>query len=548
MSTQERTQKQAIYRLIPQYFDNDDGFVQRIDIGASDPNDFHFRNEDDRKRLLWTLKDKIRTYRNRPPDDQLDTFEFKFKEHHVVKRTLQPEVFLCNRCHRMYTIRELGRTKNHQISFNCLTHNCAGNVLQIPLLWIHSRCGSVEAIRPRNCQTCNERLRLYINNNDIGKSYWSCTHCNYTTEQIRGNGPARLFHNWCQVCATNPAAAGDHYMRPVPAIKVYRPQSFSTFNRVGDWKTVVAQWFHIKEPEPDLSGLPSALIEAMKSDPEFKASVLSKMPAPPGGPLNDLMTRLGLSEENFDPHIKQELMEFAGLNQLKEEGYLENKTEAESISKRFGVSVYYMDGLPIIEGTYGSLIGTGEKENTRLVLIDGPTSLEKWVFVREFRTEGLLFQLDESAVTQWLSRNGHPIVNLRETLLRGDNSSVNLQIKSLMHSMSHLLIRKSEIFSGVSRETLAEFLFPHALSFLIYNTQGSELGMLRTTFDASMYKWLHAARGGAAECVYDPICSDRRTPCHGCMHIAERNCPLFNGFLDRDLIVPVRGEHIGYWN
>jgi hypothetical protein len=103
---------------------------------------------------------------------------------------------------------------------------------------------------------------------------------------------------------------------------------------------------------------------------------------------------------------------------------------------------------------------------------------------------------------------------------------------------------------------LSEYLFPRCLAVLIYNTQGSELGSIKTTFKGKMYQWLYATKQRASRCVYDPICGSRAKPCVGCMHIPERNCPEFNEELSRRSVVTVdiklqQGEEsqfvAGYW-
>jgi hypothetical protein len=345
-------------------------------------------------------------------------------------------------------------------------------------------------------------------------------------------------------------------MKPIPAIKVYRPQSFSTFKLTGDWHRLLADWFGIKLEEPSLDGLPEMILKRMARDPVFRQQILGTIQTEEPRELKSLLQKLGLEGEAVNRRTKQELMEFAGLkfNLEGRIGLVDAKIQsagdtAQNILKRFGIEVSYLDNLPIVEGTFGSLVGTVDRQRARLVLIDGPTANQKWVFVREFMTEGLLFELPVEEVRNWLSKNGYDLVDIREHLLSApENDPVMHLVRKLLHSMSHLLIRKSDIFSGVSRETLAEFLFPRSLAFLIYNTQGSEMGMLRTTFEGKMYNWLHAAMGGAMRCVYDPICSGKDVPCHGCMFIAERNCPLFNQDLDRDVLVRVRGDtKFGYW-
>ena len=563
MSAIMKSQRYALFRFIPNYYDIDDGFVQKIVVEAQGVKEYPSSSEEnqalDKDRLQWILFDRIKSYpaSKRPSDADLSRTNLKFVTHLYVRKMLEPDIFHCTQpqCGRLYTMRELPRNRRGSVSFECPIDH--GDLRQIPFLWVHSECGNVEPFRADNCPVCQRtqsttvrKLRLKLNNNDLGKSYWFCG-CGYSTEPRSGNPNARRFSRVCSSCYSKPDVL-DPYMRPMPAIKVYKPQSFSTFKLTGDWKRLVGDWFGIKLPEPSLTGIPDAIRAGMARDPAFRQRILDMMPVEGSDELYPILEKLGLRDQDGNRRVIQELMEFAGVR-YNLEGKIElSRIEPESakvILDRFGVNVSYLDNLPIVEGTFGSLVGTSDRQRARLILIDGPIVDQKWVFVREFRTEGLLIDLPPSQVTHWLAQNGYDTPNIREVLLTAsENDPIFTQVKALLHSISHLLIRKSDIFSGVSRETLAEFLFPRSLALLLYNTRGSELGMLRTTFEGKMYNWLHAALAGATRCVYDPICGRKKMPCHGCMFIAERNCPLFNQCLDRDLLVWVRGDtKVGYW-
>lgn len=127
-------------------------------------------------------------------------------------------------------------------------------------------------------------------------------------------------------------------------------------------------------------------------------------------------------------------------------------------------------------------------------------------------------------------------------------------IYTLLHSISHELIRAVAELCGLERNSLSEYIFPNAPAILIYcqNTQGFTLGALKSTFESSFADWLDDAAQKAKRCVFDPICEDRYKACAGCLFLNEISCEHFNKDLDRTFLKgyqdPVTGKRIhGFW-
>ncbi len=544
MASFKKSKQYALYRLIPDYYVNDRGFVQRVVPDQNGVREMAL-SLSDKSRVDRLLRARLRGYQC---DPNVAHYKFKFVEHVLVSRTLDPDVFLCPKCNAVYTLKTLRSNSRNVIAFRCLNSHCKEKLKQIPFLWVHSDCGSIEQVRSTLCPRCHRKyLGLRLNGNDLPQSEWVCpdTACNYSS---RSDHPR--FSLPCSTCWNQGRSL---LMSLVPAIKVYRPQRFSSFNLSGDWRKLIGEWFGVQTRSPSLDQLPEWMKKKMEEDEDYRRSVLEPF-GETGKEVQELLDDLGIDEN--DPHSEstvQELTDLAGLWQRKDVvGRMNTDTDtAKVLSEMFKLQAWYCDGIPIIDVVFGSLIGSSDKQSAMLRLIDGGTASEKLAFVRPFTTEGILFQLEPSRVQEWLSANGREIEgDLRRHLLRVTNPEATLPyVKMLLHSVSHLLIRTSEIYSGVSRETLSEVVFPRSLSFLVYNTRGSELGMLRTTFEAQMPRWLYAARAKALKCVNDPLCARRVTPCYACMFIAERNCPDFNADLDRDVLVSTRGDwSVGFWN
>ncbi|MDG6916936.1 MAG: hypothetical protein JRM85_05005 [Nitrososphaerota archaeon] len=546
MASFKKSKQYALYRLLPDYYVNDRGFVQRV---VPDPNGVReiALSTSERARIDRLLRARLRGYQG---DPNIAHYKFKFVEHVLVNRTLDPDVFLCPRCNTVYTLKALRNSGRNVIAFRCLNSHCKEKLKQIPFLWVHPVCGSIEQMRSSLCPQCHQKyLGLRLNGNDLSRSEWVCpdSTCGYTSRTT--------YPRFSQVCSNcwSQGRRQQFMMSLLPAIKVYRPQRFSSFNLSGDWRKLLGEWFGVQTKSPVLDQLPDWMKKKMEEDENYRRSVLEPF-GETGEELQGLLDELGIDEKDAQSwDTVQELTDLAGLWQRRDVvGRMDaDEDTSKVLSEMFKLQAWYCDGIPIMDVVFGSLIGSSDKQSAALRLIDGGTASEKLAFVRPFTTEGVLFRLEPSSVQEWLAANGHPAEgDVRRHLLGATGFDPALAgVKTLLHSMSHLLIRTSEIYSGVSRETLSEVVFPRSLSFLVYNTRGSELGMLRTTFEAQMPRWLYAARAKALKCVNDPLCARQRTPCYACMFIAERNCPDFNTDLDRDILVTTRGEwKIGFWN
>jgi hypothetical protein len=214
----------------------------------------------------------------------------------------------------------------------------------------------------------------------------------------------------------------------------------------------------------------------------------------------------------------------------------------------------YMPDLHLKSLLYGYIVGSSDVTRAKLQLFNGPPPL-KYVLGYTLNTEGLLFQLAPDRVADWLSRNGRAISSdeLKRALIASpadESDDLYIAVQTLLHSISHLLMRNSEIYSGVARDAFAETIFTPHLAFMLYSQQGNELGALRTTFDSQMNltSWFYAARRLADQCPHGNICLDKGGACHACLFVAERCCTsLWNEQLNRAFLISKGHRGTGYW-
>lgn len=188
------------------------------------------------------------------------------------------------------------------------------------------------------------------------------------------------------------------------------------------------------------------------------------------------------------------------------------------------------------------------------------------IFVDQVQADALVIRLNAKRVCGWLESNGVQIrlpkgtdselvsqaffvelfsdANLRETL-RADRAAERLAF-GLLHSLSHLCLRQAALLCGLDRTSLSEYLLPKALTFAVYCNHrfGATIGAFASLFEQSLSEWLDSVRD-ARYCVYDPVCRDRESSCHACLHLAETSCRFFNLNLGRCLLFGGRDPEVG---
>lgn len=232
--------------------------------------------------------------------------------------------------------------------------------------------------------------------------------------------------------------------------------------------------------------------------------------------------------------------------------------------------------FPVTTVVVGYTRDEREAENTMIRAFSrlNPNDPRTPLFVDTVETEALMFRLDAVRVLRWLALNQLATGNLPaesdEAAIRAwilnrmrtvnpfqeipESEPVARSVYGLVHSFSHLVLRQAVIQSGFDRTSLSEYLFPRALSFVLYSNNRSKftIGGLYTLFEQTLHEHLRAVVDKGEACVYDPVCMEDAGACHACMHISEMSCEHFNRNLSRKYlfgrIEPDGSEFIGYWD
>ena len=191
------------------------------------------------------------------------------------------------------------------------------------------------------------------------------------------------------------------------------------------------------------------------------------------------------------------------------------------------------------------------------------------IYVDRVQADALLIKLDPEAVLRWLSLNGISV-----TLPSGSDHAHSAQAHfvrlfddftayhtfsaehpelrmafGLLHSLSHLCVRQASLLCGLERNSLSEYLLPHALTIAIYCNHrfGATIGALTALFEQTLSQWLTGIRDGR-RCVYDPVCHDHEASCHACTHLSETSCRFFNLNLSRSFLFGGPDRELGTIN
>jgi hypothetical protein len=194
---------------------------------------------------------------------------------------------------------------------------------------------------------------------------------------------------------------------------------------------------------------------------------------------------------------------------------------------------------------------------------------KSWLPAKQVKGEGIFFEFSSEKLKQWRSK---PSVQNRISAIGVNDFTRNLTASgpsasyTLIHTLSHLLIKQLVFFCGYNESSLKERIYAsdgengmHGL--LIYtasgDSEGTLGGLVRMGRPGLLEQVVEQALREAEWCSNDPICAEstnfdgessgRLSACYACCLIPETACESFNSFLDRSLISNSQDSSIGYF-
>lgn len=474
-----------------------------------------------------------------------------------------------------------------------------GKLIQLRFIRIH-RCGSIKPLTPAECKKCKSTNNIALDTRGserISNFRWICRKCNISSSLFSGFCPecvwpssdAKLRRMDIEV-----HRAGRTYYTQTTVLLNIPCRTLDSFFNISDWPAIVASKF-LNFPELDRKPLRSFMIiaqQTQKSVEELSRADLDNLfkrqdrgELTPEQVVEELRQLRSERQEASDAENPENIMttleqktgvlrqiwnkaghEFLEAITPLESGsstdlfHQKNRSSTiQSAAKAGLLSVSLVSDFPIITSAFGYSRADYQPNSCRL----NPFPPDKDfggkfpIFVDEVQADALLLRLDHNRVCRWLESNSitPPIpkgtvpdyskrayfaklfheISFYETL-KADQEIPRL-VFGLLHTLSHLCVRKAALLCGLDRSSLSEYVLPQALTIAIYSNHrfGATIGALTALFEQSLKEWLENIYD-SHHCVYDPVCAGRESSCHACTHLPETSCRFFNLNLSRALL------------
>lgn len=524
----------------------------------------------------------------------------------AIHTSVKPWVFVCNSCGRVrqyYSYDEFKR-REHQPCDNCGKH-----MTQIKMIRF-CRCGYADGIYVPKCQN-PEHGTKYMYRRGSGTDF-VCSKCGKKAFISRTCPDC---HNQLEI---RPALDSSHFIpATVTLIDLLDKRKDVFLDNEKDYqgeKVVISQYLGLVSPEQYESVVAKGSITreddfekalqmeadslraAGLDDTTITMVVEAKRRSNPNNQVFDAIAKVsnGLSvsiPEEYTP-IAEAILEYDELIHAKVTLSLEEaandaeiindgvKPNYRELASKFGFSnVQVCSSVPIVFCSYGYT--RKEQFGDRIKLRGFPREMEKRnVYAARLETEGVLFEIDRKRIISWLLENGFisnldkpkstdeydlkmwfldriqtglitPFTEIDDT---GDKGKITRVVYTLIHSISHALIREAAEICGLDKSSLSEYILPNIPAIFIYcaNSQGFSMGALYSAFQSQFDKWLKHSKENSEKCIFDPICITHDKACAGCLFLNEVSCKHFNKDLDRSYLcgyfdIPKQKKIKGFW-
>lgn len=272
--------------------------------------------------------------------------------------------------------------------------------------------------------------------------------------------------------------------------------------------------------------------------------------------LNDYLMLSGFFSNNENKIEYVKYSEYSKKNPNEYEKYV-------NLQKEFNIEdITYIPKINLISSSIGSVKGINKFYEEGFVPHFEPHRHNEEDTIKAysypFETEGIMIDLNKIDVVNWLidnkvlKRNYVSDEKTAKDILIEEiekNPEMFNAVKTLIHSFSHILIRRSSLYTGIDEDSCSEILFPKSAAFLIYSTSNINIGGFKYVFENSLSNWFEDIKLDVNDCVFDPSCLDDGGACFSCLYLPEYVCSEFNGQLDRDSFIgkTERWEK-GFWS
>ncbi len=337
------------------------------------------------------------------------------------------------------------------------------------------------------------------------------------------------------------------------------------------------QYKQVSEAADDSGKKLRALLVEVTSDPTSLDTLLAKLREEGEEPINLLFAQ-GIEYEEFAASLRDDdPRKSTGVERVKKSKSILSidtirylyPSEVKRTSKEIG-------GFQIVKASLGIDVGlSGEPRRRKFAdIIDKNGTLKNGnqakgsethpiIFATNHPIEGLFIRVNPRCLQEreFLrdTPTDNPRMNMALSALADEKEKDKTKTKTyvletMLHTLSHLLMRRLSEVSGLSAGSLSHKIYPFDGSILIYTTVYPTLGQLEEVFKGNMEELINYVEleKKAMNCPRDPICLESmmdKGSCFACLHIPEYSCDHYwNKQLDRRIL----WSHIpgvkGLWN
>ncbi len=524
----------------------------------------------------------------------------------AIQTSVKPWVFACSSCGRVrqyYSYDEFKRNEHKKCD------NCGSHMTQIRMIRF-CRCGYADGIYVPKCQN-PEHGTKYMFRRGSGVDFY-CRKCG--KKAVMSHACPEC-HGQLDV---KPALDSSHFIpATVTLIDLLDKRKDVFLDQETDYqgeKVVIAQYLGLVSPEQYESVVAKGSItreDEFEKALQDEANMLRSMGLDNatvsvvidakrrGNPNNQVFEAiatvsngLSIAEPAEYTPIAEAILEYDELVHAKvvlsleaaaDDAELINdgvRPNYREIATKHGFSnVQLCSCVPIVSCSYG--FTRKEQFGDRIKLRGFPREMEKRnIYAARLETEGVLFELDRKRVVDWLLENHMiteqdkpksdndydlkmwfldriqtglitPFTEIDDT---GDKGRITKAVYTLIHSVSHALIREAAEICGLDKSSLSEYILPNIPAIFVYcaNSQGFSMGALYSAFQSQFDRWLKHASENSRKCIFDPLCINHDKACAGCLFLNEVSCKHFNKDLDRSNLcgyfdVQKHEKLKGYW-
>lgn len=492
-----------------------------------------------------------------------------------------PKTFRCEKCDDFRIFQNEKEWAEFDVN-KCRVSGCDGSYVQVPFVGFCETCGEISSIF-HNCENHgHEHLKL-IRKDINAPGTWKirCTGCNNEMDMMNFCNHRKHTLSDKDICKLKPINVNQggifrSIVKTTIDIAGYGESKDIDIILLGAY---LHYWDKYFDEEPDLSD------EEIIEDVVYYLDMLEKYSSERD---RRKAVRRGINPEVFEEgekikkdvdNLKEEYdFSYSELNdyfilkkRFSEDEENQNinfydivKDNEKSLKeyvkfkREIGIEeITYIPDIHIISSSIGVIKGINRSDENIVPHFEPHWKSQKdkdtfRAFSFPFETEGIMFDLDKEKLVKWIFDNSNKEwdknISAEEFLFELDECSQEYKnLKTLIHTFSHILINRSSLYTGLNSDSCGELLFPKAGAFLIYSTSNINIGGFSFVFENSLFEWFNNVKLEVNDCVFDPTCIDEHGACFSCVYLPEFVCSHFNDFLDRDVFLGENRFKKGYW-